>query len=272
MTPTDKLAAFIERMTQRPLPQNAMARARLLAREFAEGAADGVWSATISHFRGGINHKEVILYLLCRWQGMALSEAFPFWEANDLSVISERIWLGGGTPGLDLLVSNGYLEFGNNIYQITKAAFDLIEETEPANIFISYRRKDSSAFALLVLARLKAEGLEPFLDLALVPGEDWRAGLRERIHKYDYFIALIGAETLTSEVVIEEIAWALEAKLTIIPIWHNGFSYKSDDWRSLPPAVDEALRMRHTIRVLEENPLSYNNAIVELLNRFGVTP
>jgi hypothetical protein len=32
------------------------------------------------------------------------------------------------------------------------------------------------------------------------------------------------------------------------------------------------LRTTHTIRVLEESALGYNNAIVELLNRFGVTP
>ena len=28
----------------------------------------------------------------------------------------------------------------------------------------------------------------------------------------------------------------------------------------------------HTIRVLEESAVGYNNALVELLNRFGVTP
>jgi hypothetical protein len=36
--------------------------------------------------------------------------------------------------------------------------------------------------------------------------------------------------------------------------------------------VREALASRHTIRVLEESALAYNNAIIELLNRFGVTP
>ena len=83
--------------------------------------------------------------------------------------------------------------------------------------------------------------------------------------------AVAGAfEGGATEVVVEEIGWALEAKLTFIPIWHNGFSYKSEDW-TLPPPIDEALRLRHTIRVLEENPLAYNNAIIELLNRFGGT-
>lgn len=34
----------------------------------------------------------------------------------------------------------------------------------------------------------------------------------------------------------------------------------------------QLLNTRHTIRVLEESALAYNNAIVELLNRFGITP
>jgi hypothetical protein len=174
-------------------------------------------------------------------------------------------------PNLTLLVSNGYLQADNNDLYLTRAAFDLLQEAEPASIFISYKRSESSAFALLVLARLKQAGLEPFLDLALVPGENWSEGLKERIGKYDYLIALLGRETLKSKVVIQEIQWALEAHLNIIPIWHNGFVYKSGEWK-LPPEIDEALSNRHTIRVLEESALAYNNAIVELLNRFGITP
>ena len=266
MSNHEQFEQFMDRVMQRPLPQNAMARVRLLARELAEGAALGLWDAGISHFRGAINDRPVLKYRLRRWDGI---------QPDELEDFSQQINYTTAAPDLSLLVRNGYLEVAPNnanFYLLTRAAFDLVEETEPANIFISYRRKDSSAFALLLLARLKAEGLEPFLDLALVPGEDWRAGLKERLQSYDYFIVLIGQETLTSDVVLEEIAWALEAGLIMIPIWHNGFAYRREDWPKLPPMIDEMLRTRHTIRVVEENPLYYNSAVVELLNRFGVTP
>jgi hypothetical protein len=59
--------------------------------------------------------------------------------------------------------------------------------------------------------------------------------------------------------------------LAIIPIWHNGFVYKPGAW-NVSAQVDTALSKTHTIRVIEESALGYNNALVELLNRFGVMP
>lgn len=245
MSEMSKLEQFMAKVNARPLPQNPMTQVRTMAKELAEGAAAGLWGVGLYGFRGTITDPDVLPYFEGRWQS--------------------------GGPQIGLLVMNDYLRWDGNTAFITKASFDLIDEAQPTSIFISYRRKDSSAFALLVLARLKMAGLEPFLDLALVPGEDWEAGLRERIRKYDTLIALIGRETLSSEVAIKEIKWALEAGLTLIPIWHNGLVYKADEWK-LPAEVDEALQKTHTIRVIEESALGYNNAIVELLNRFGVTP
>lgn len=247
---SDKLETFLEKVMQRPLPQGAMERVRTLAKEMAEGAAEEIWDA--------------LVYRTFR------DEVYPM--GDNVGAYLDRRW-AGKQPGAFLLISNGYLaQLGNTeLYTLTKAAFDLVEEVEPSRIFISYRRKESSAFALLVLARLKAVGLEPFVDLALVPGEDWERGLQDRIRRYNYLIALLGKETLDSEVCRLEITWALESGLSIIPIWHNGFVYKSEDWK-LPPALDNVLQKTHTIRVIEESALGYNNAIVELLNRFGVTP
>ncbi|MEZ4670556.1 MAG: toll/interleukin-1 receptor domain-containing protein [Anaerolineae bacterium] len=247
----DQLEQFIAGLQQRALPQNPMARVRLLAKELAEGAAAGVWGVAISPCRGAPNDGGVHEYFNKRWADLP--------------------------PHMGILVSNGYLAYdpiagsAQGTLTISKAAFDLIEEADPANIFISYKRSESSAFALLVLARLKAAGLEPFLDLALQPGDDWEKGLKERIEKYQYLIAILGKETLQSEVCIKEISWAIEAGLAIIPIWHNGFTYKSGAW-DVSLKVDVALSKTHTIRVIEESALGYNNAIVELLNRFGVTP
>ena len=157
-------------------------------------------------------------------------------------------------------------------YMLTANAFLLVEETESEKIFISYKRSESSAFALLVMTMLKNAGLNPFLDLALIPGEDWSSGLKGRIKSADYFVLLLGANTLRSKVVQEEITWAFESNKIIMPIWHGGFEYSSGDWEDIPLKLDKLLSATHTIRVLEENPLAYYNAILELLNRLGFTP
>jgi hypothetical protein len=252
-TPEEKNPAFekfLARMLERPLPQNPMQRVRTLAKELAEGAASGLWSMYLYTFRGQLtgDQDNTLVYLEKRWK-------------DDY-------------PGLDLLMGNQYLERykpDSDTLVISRAAFDLLDEAEPASIFISYKRSESSAFALLVLARLKAEGLNPFIDLSLVPGEDWQKGLKERIQGYDYLIAVLGKETLKSEVCIQELTWAMEAEVNILPVWHNNFVYRSSEW-TLPPPIENLLQNTHTIRVIEESALAYNNAIVELLNRFGVTP
>ncbi|MBN8619496.1 MAG: toll/interleukin-1 receptor domain-containing protein [Anaerolineae bacterium] len=252
MSEQSSMENFLASVGQRALPHNPMQRVRVLAKELAEGAAQGLWGVGIGTFRGMPNDTAVQQYIQARW--------------------------GDALPNLGILVSYGYLSFNAHAGSssqgelvIMKAAFDLIDEGEEANIFISYKRSESSAFALLVLARLKAAGMEPFLDLALQPGDDWERGLRERIQRYQYLIAILGPETLRSEVCLREISWAIEAGLQIIPIWHNGFTYVSGAW-DVSLKVDTALSKTHTIRVIEESALGYNNALVELLNRFGVTP
>ncbi len=247
-----ELDQFIARAMNRPLSNNPMARIRLLAKEFAEGAVEGVWGTSLSTFRGEFNEASVKRYLEERWN-------------NDF-------------PPPRLLVSNNLLEVSpdtaysmSGALNITKAAFDLLEEVESSQIFISYRREDSSAFALLVLARLKAEGLDAFLDLAIQPGANWRTHIQEEITSRDHLILLLGKQTLSSEVVREELTWAVQSRSNIIPIWHNRYVYKSGEF-DVSPEIDAILQNTHTIRVIEESALGYNNAIIELLNRFGITP
>jgi hypothetical protein len=255
------LDEFIDKVCQRPLPHSRIAQVRALAKEIAEGAAEGVWETTFSAW-----HKD-------REEGVAGIRYQP--DADSLARYVQQRWQDDA-PNLALLVTNGYLSAEphdrfRTYFTITRAAFDLIDEVEPAKIFISYKRSESSAFALLVLARLKAEGLEPFLDLAIEPGQQWQAHLQERIQHSDYFILLLGPTTLHSAVTRQEIVWALQHGCIIIPIWHNGFRFQPDDWQ-IAAEIESALENTHTIRVLEESALAYNNAIVELLNRFGITP
>jgi len=149
-----------------------------------------------------------------------------------------------------LLFTRGYLTPTKDLYdrvdgvQLLAPAFELLDETEPANVFISYKRSESSALALLVLARLKEIGLQPFVDMSIEPGSNWRDFLKERIDASDYVVVLIG---------------------------HNGFQYRTADWQLLPD-IDRLLSDTHTIIVQTESAGGYNAALTELANRFGFTP
>lgn len=260
-----QLDEYIQSIKQYPLPQNPMGQLRTLAKELAGGAVHDLWL-----FRFEIRSQAL--------DDSENSEKRLIPSDESLKAYLQARWNGfKDFPDFRLLERMGYLsEIGSDRFSIdyllTHAAFELLEEIEPTKIFISYKRSESSAFALLVMTMLKQVGLNPFLDLALIPGEDWSAGLKDRVESADYFIALLGPQTLSSRVVLEELAWAMDAGKLIMPVWHSGFIYQSGAWSDVPVKIDRLLSMTHTIRVLEENPLAYHNAVLELLNRLGFTP
>ena len=150
--------------------------------------------------------------------------------------------------------------------------FDLKERIQPYNVFISYRRLDSSALSLLVLARLKDHDLVPFVDMSLEAGGKWHNDLEERIKGCDYFIILLGMDTLSSPMTVKEIQWAIQYGRTIIPVWHSGFDLEDERWAEIDQKVKDSIQQTNAIRVTDESASGYNTAIVELLNRFGITP
>jgi hypothetical protein len=180
-------------------------------------------------------------------------------------------------PYPSLMVSFDYFEplgktteGGTELYRLTSKAFALLEQPHPASIFISYRRGESSALALLLLARFRAMGQEPFLDLNIEPGNEWHAQLEQEVKNREYFVILIGPTTLDSEYVREEIAWALESKTRIIPIWHNRFGDATLTEMQARYANLASFFGKQAIKVEQENPVAYEGAITQLLNRFGM--
>ncbi len=175
-------------------------------------------------------------------------------------------------PSIDLLVSFGYLveaqssqenNYTLTTYIFTPKAFQLLEKPSkmPA-IFVSYSRKESSALALLIEARLRLVGADRiFIDKMITAGDDWREQLAESIRQCTYFICLVGPTTLSSQVVNHEIAQAVESGCRIISVWHNGQKMGADS--------PEALRRLHAITVTGESAREYETAISELLNSMG---
>ena len=250
-----ELEKFLEERSKIPIPSGDVARVKLLAEELALGVHRDLWSSSFGLFRG-----ETILF------------------REDQKEYVDRRW-GDLIPNknLQLLRGHGYVEDkltnrGNPYTHLSREAFDLLDEVDPYNVFISYRRLDSSAMALLVLARLKEHNLVPFVDMALEAGGNWHADLEERIKDCDYFIILLGEGTLASPMTLKEIEWALQYDKSIIPIWHSGFDIKNKKWKDSPADVMSAIQQTNAIIVQDESASGYNTAIVELLNRFGITP
>ncbi len=242
-----------------PAPENPIERIHTLARDLAYGAIQGFWTSKIFVLIGapvepltwlsghGGSDQRLIDYLSTKW--------------NDQQ------------PSADLLVSFGYLnevgerESGTTIYILTDKAFALLERpTTPPSVFISYRRNQSSALGLLVVARLRAVGVEnPFIDMNIDPGDEWHALLEKTVRQSRYFVALIGPGTLDSPYVRREIEWALNSEGThIIPIWHNGYAGEGQNL--------EALSSKNAIRIKEESAEDYELAMIKLVNRLGYTP
>ena len=249
-----ELENFLEERSRFPIPSGDVEWVRLLAKELAIGASRNLWSPR-------------------RLLGLYAGGAMPVDDI--MQVYFEQRWKGHDLDHLvEILLSHEYLAKldSQTFPQLTSKAFELVDEVEPYNIFISYRRLDSSTLALLVLARLKEHSLVPFVDMALEAGGNWHADLEERIKGCDYFIILLGKETLDSGMTVKEIGWAIQYERTIIPIWHSGFDLDAKEWADVDETVKDAIQQTNAIRVTDESASGYNTAIVELLNRFGITP
>lgn len=288
---TTREAAFnkwAEQYQKIELPPSVNQRAMILAQHLGDGAIQGFWETEgilFEKYARGAGGAELADYV----DAAALSELRdahssifvpdnPFlrrylrerWESPNLNFF----------PEFQLLLRREYLKETTDAKAAWQRTFVLMpvifetekdETTSAASVFISYKRSESSAFALLVLARLKEIGLNPFVDLSIEPGANWKDYLKEKIEKSDYLVLLIGPNTLKSPMTLQEINWAQQMKKVIVPIWHGGFEYRSSDW-NLMSDLDDVLKNTHTIIVQNESAGGYNAALAELVNRFGVTP
>ncbi len=231
--------------------KTAMQRAVEFARDLAQGVADGKWATHCRVSFTGMGGAEWSLF------------ADPVYEDELFSVKWQD-----NPPSAELLTTLGYLSFlrrtegGDLIYILTEKALSLLEQpAAPPSVFISYKRDQSSAFALLIEARLRLAGNpNPFVDKNLTPGDNWHGKLEATIKGCEYFVSLIGPKTLESAMVIKEIQWAESAGAKIISIWHG---------RSIDSTAPEVLRTHHAIEVTGESALEYETAVNQLLNALG---
>lgn len=250
-----------------PPPDQHLKRIRFFAKALAYGVVRNRWLPDF----GAIDH-----------QGSA--KLFSMGNKEHTSSLQEYVnqkW-SDDTPHPSNLVAFGYLQqtsesdqAGNLRYRLSREAFQLLEEpASPPSVFISYRHDKSSAFGLLIVARLQAKGVpNPFIDMNLQAGDAWHAELEEKVRQSRYFVCLIAPETLSSEYVITEIRWALSTPtVTAIPIWHNGFDGTVESEFDIPADIMDFVKQTNAIAVKNESADDYNTAVIKLLNRMGYAP
>ncbi len=241
-----------------PLPDDPVARIHRFARDLAWGAANGLWSSEVNaefnyydgkletHMTNLDSDVELIHYIEKTW-GNIRSEPVAAESFGYLNQVHAS--------------ENGSFRK----YRLTQRAFALLEKPLTApRVFISYRRSESSAFGLLLVARLKAVGVQnPFIDMNIPAGDDWHPHLREVVGRSRYFILLVGKTTLESDYVQEEIRWAFETPGTvIIPVLHDGVTASK---------LTDDLRAKQSVIVRDESAAEYELAVVKVLNRLGYT-
>jgi len=84
-------------------------------------------------------------------------------------------------------------------------------------IFISYRRADQ-AWARLLHAQLRGEGVEAWYDAHVAPGEDWRVATAKALEASHIFVLLFSSNAAESSDIAKELAAATLEKKLIIPV------------------------------------------------------
>jgi hypothetical protein len=233
-----------------------MQRILVFARDLAYGAITGLWSNTI----------------LIQYYGSGLSEWYsPGTREDHLTPYLETKW-NNAPPSLGLLESLGFLtrpllESDDHHYMLTEKAFDLLAAPLVSpSVFVSYKKSTSSELALLIEARLKLadSNIQVFIDKQIEPGDSWARVLEKNARSSRVFICLLAPDTIESEWVQKEIAWAQQASdqvngHQIIPLCHRGYEMQSDN----------PLSHLQAITVRKEDAAEYEQALSQLLNRLG---
>src|SRR6476659_7826914 len=90
---------------------------------------------------------------------------------------------------------------------------------EKLKVFISYSRKDSTAFADELVAGLEYGGFAPFLDRHdIAAGEDWEARLGGLIAQSDTVVVVVSPEAVKSDRCVWEVDRTIEMSKRLLPV------------------------------------------------------
>lgn len=108
------------------------------------------------------------------------------------------------------------------------------------DVFISYGRADSKAFAKKLNDRLVEQGLEVWFDFDDIPlGVDYQNQIDDGIEKADNFLFIIAPHSINSAYCRKEIELALKRKKRIIPLLHVELISKETWQQRFPKGTEE---------------------------------
>lgn len=128
-------------------------------------------------------------------------------------------------------------------------------------VFISYRRGPSWGQARSIEQSLREQGANVFFDVDDINEGHFADTIEKAIHECDYFVVVLAPGTLDSVWVRREIATALAANKTIVPLLMDGFRLEE---ATIPSEIRD-IASHNAITVLPE---FYQEAMNRLAKRF----
>ena len=243
----------------RPVPEGKVAQLHEFATDLAVGYDEGAWKPRILPARGGTSIGSTVKVPPSLWTIGSNRN-----NSNPVEAMRSK-WSEKNHPDFQAMVSLGYFILGKSrVYHLTDKAIRLADAPATSQqVFISYKRIESSAFALLLEKSIRYEtNATPFLDMSIDPGEEWHEKLEEKVRDSDVFVAMLAPESLDSPYVRKEIGWALSNDKTdlIVPVWHAGYEGKR---------ADDPLNGHQAVVVDQESAKHYRAAADEVMNRLG---
>jgi hypothetical protein len=105
---------FIEKCQKRQIPDTAMERARMLAREIVEGAYHEIWRRDFQVQDSRVNGNTTSVHNIITSNSIVVPDGLWFVAPSDGSFSALRAYLGAkwryAYPSLDLLIGLGYFE------------------------------------------------------------------------------------------------------------------------------------------------------------------
>jgi hypothetical protein len=142
----------------------------------------------------------------------------------------------------------------NNIEQTTTSV-----QTFDYDAFISYTRKDGATAASLLYQILKTKNIDSFLDSEKLKKGDYVVGIDDALNTVRNFILIVSESVFASVNVCDEIRFAKEKNIHIIPIFVNGIT-------NYPTSIPENLDFLKTINAYKLNHENFDAQLSKIIS------
>ena len=129
----------------------------------------------------------------------------------------------------------------------------------PNQIFMSYSRADTD-FVIKLIKDLISQGLNIWLDQRNIgAGQRWDNTIQEALQSSDLFIIVLSPNSVASENVLDELSFAINSKIQIIPVLYRDckIPYRIARIQFVDFRTDYERGFRHLISEIKQQPLQH---------------